>query len=107
MNISEMMKQAQQLQSKMAEMQSELENKEIEGVAGAGMVRVTLNGKGVMRGIQIDPDLLQPSENGVLEDLILAAHNDAKAKVEQAMADEMASLTGGLPLPPGFKMPFM
>ena len=107
MNLGDMMKQAQQLQSRMAEMQSELENKEIEGVAGAGMVRVTLNGKGVMRGIQIDPDLLQPSENNVLEDLILAAHNDAKVKVEQAMADEMANLTGGLSLPPGFKMPFM
>lgn len=105
-NLAQMMKQAQQMQSKMAEMQAELERQEIGGQSGGGMVRVTLNGKGEMRGIKIDPALVQPDDVEVLEDLIIAATNDAKAKVEAHMAEEMQKLTGGLSLPPGMKLPF-
>lgn len=96
-----MMKKAQELQSKMAEMQAELEDLEVEGSAGAGMVTVKLNGKGAMRGLTIDPSLIKPEEAEILEDLIVAAHNDAKQKVETAMQDKMKEITGGLPLPPG------
>ncbi len=96
-----MMKKAQELQSKMAEMQAELEDLEVEGLSGAGMVTVKLNGKGAMRGLTIDPSLIKPEEAEILEDLIVAAHNDAKQKVETAMQDKMKEITGGLPLPPG------
>lgn len=96
-----MMKKAQELQSKMAEMQAELEDLEVEGLSGAGMVTVKLNGKGAMRGLTIDPSLIKPEETEILEDLIVAAHNDAKQKVETAMQDKMKEITGGLPLPPG------
>ena len=96
-----MMKKAQELQSKMAEMQAELEDLEVEGLSGAGMVTVKLNGKGAMRGLTIDPSLIKPEEAEILEDLIVAAHNDAKQKVEAAMQDKMKEITGGLPLPPG------
>ena len=96
-----MMKKAQELQSKMAEMQAELEDLEVEGLSGAGMVTVKLNGKGVMRGLTIDPSLIKPEEAEILEDLVVAAHNDAKQKVETAMQDKMKEITGGLPLPPG------
>ena len=99
-----MMKQAQELQAKMEEMQTELANLEIEGMAGAGMVRVTLNGKGDMRGLTIDPSLMNPEEAEILEDLIVAAHADAKAKSEEAMKSKMQELTGGLPIPPGLKL---
>jgi nucleoid-associated protein EbfC len=104
MNIMEMMKQAQQLQAKVAELQSELENLQVEGIAGGGLVRVTLNGKGSMARMSIDPGLMKPGEGEILEDLIVAAHADAKAKVEQAAGDKMKSLAGGLPLPPGLKL---
>ena len=96
-----MMKKAQELQSNMAEMQAELEDLEVEGLSGAGMVTVKLNGKGAMRGLTIDPSLIKPEEAEILEDLIVAAHNDAKQKVETAMQDKMKEITGGLPLPPG------
>lgn len=96
-----MMKKAQELQSKMAEMQAELEDLEVEGLSGAGMVTVKLNGKGAMRELTIDPSLIKPEEAEILEDLIVAAHNDAKQKVETAMQDKMKEITGGLPLPPG------
>lgn len=96
-----MMKKAQELQSKMAEMQAELEDLEVEGLSGAGMVTVKLNGKGAMRGLTIDPSLIKLEEAEILEDLIVAAHNDAKQKVETAMQDKMKEITGGLPLPPG------
>jgi DNA-binding YbaB/EbfC family protein len=99
-----MMKQARQLQSKLAEAQEELEKLEVEGVSGGGMVRVTLTGKGTMAGIKIDPSLLKAEEGEILEDLIVAAHNDAKVKAEAATAEKMKSLTGGLPLPPGFNL---
>lgn len=105
-NLTEMLKQAQSLQGRMAEMQTKLEAHEVTGAAGGGMVTVVLNGKGEMRRVGIDPALLQPAEAGVLEDLIVAAHRDAKTKVEAFMAEQMSQMTGGLPLPPGFKMPF-
>ncbi|GAK45312.1 conserved protein [Tepidicaulis marinus] len=103
-NLTDMMKQARQLQSKLAEAQEELEKLEVEGVSGGGMVRVTLTGKGTMAGIKIDPSLLKAEEGEILEDLIVAAHNDAKVKAEAATAEKMKALTGGLPLPPGFNL---
>lgn len=103
-NFMDMMKQAQQLQGKMQDMQAEMEALTCEGRAGAGMVTVTLNGKGEMAGIAIDPSMLKPEEAEILEDLIIAAHGDAKVKVEEAMKEKMAALTGGLPIPPGFKL---
>jgi nucleoid-associated protein EbfC len=103
-NFAEMMKQAQALQGRMADMQAELERTMIEGRSGGGMVTVTLSGKGDMVGVKIDPSLLTPGEAEILEDLIVAAHNDAKVKVEEAMKEKMKSLTGGLPIPPGLKL---
>jgi len=105
-NLGQMMKQAQQMQAKMAEMQAKLDQVEVTGASGGGMIQVTLNGKGDMRKIKIDPTLVDPKDVEVLEDLILAAANDAKAKVESHVAQEMAKLTGGLQLPPGMKLPF-
>jgi len=103
-NIMSMMKQAQELQAKVAEFQAELENMQVEGVSGGGLVKVALNGKGAMARMSIDRSLMKPDEAEILEDLIVAAHNDAKQKVEQAMAEKMQALTGGLPLPPGLKL---
>jgi hypothetical protein len=105
-NISNMLKEAQKLQQRMAEMQQRLEEVEVSGAAGGGLITVTLNGKGHMRKIKIDPALLVPAEAEMLEDLVVAATNDAKGKLESQMQDEMGKLTGGLPLPPGFKLPF-
>lgn len=105
-NLGQMMKQAQELQEKMQDMQARLEELEVSGQAGAGLVTVTLSGKGQMRGVSIDPSLLKPDEAQVLEDLIVAAHNDAKTRAEERSQEEMSKLTGGLPLPPGFKLPF-
>ena len=105
-NLAGLMKQAQQMQSKMEEMQKTLEALEIDGESGAGMVRVTLNGKGEMRKIRLDPKIVDPADTEMLEDLILAAHRDAKTKVETTSAAEMQKLTGGLQLPPGMKLPF-
>jgi hypothetical protein len=105
-NIGEMMRQAQQMQQRMQEMQDRLAETEATGRSGAGMVEVTLNGKGAARRIRIDPQLLETKETEVLEDLIVAAINDAKAKVDAHAAEEMAKLTGGLKLPPGMKLPF-
>ena len=103
-NFAEMMKQAQQLQGRMADMQAELERTLIEGRSGGGMVVVTLSGKGDMAGVKIDPSLLKPEEAEILEDLLVAAHNDAKVKVEEAMKEKMKTMAGGLPLPPGLKL---
>ena len=103
-NFAQMMKQAQELQGRMAEMQAEMERTSCEGRAGGGMVVVTLSGKGDMVGVKTDPSLLKPEEAEILEDLLVAAHNDAKTKVEEAMKEKMKSLTGGLPLPPGLKL---
>lgn len=105
-NLGQMMKQAQQMQERMAEMQAELERREVEGKAGGGMVVITLNGRGEMRGIKIDPSLIVPAEAEVLEDLIKAAHADAKARAESETQEAMQKLTAGLPIPPGFKLPF-
>ena len=103
-DIGALMKQAQQMQQKIAEMQQELERIEVEGNAGAGLVRVTLSGKGETRRLQIDPSLLVPAEKGVLEDLIVAACNDARGRLETTVAEHMKSMTGGLQLPPGLKL---
>ena len=103
-DIMNMMKQAQELQSKMQDMQAELANIEIDGQSGAGLVTVTLNGKGEMRRLRIDPSLIKPDDQEMLEDLILAAHNDAKVKAEQVMQEKMQQVAGGLPLPPGMKL---
>lgn len=105
-NLGEMMKQAQQLQARMAELQERLTEVEIEGSSAAGMVRVTLNGKGEARKVNIDPSLMNRDEVEVLEDLLTAAYNDAKAKVEAQVSEKMAELTGGLKLPPGMMPPF-
>ncbi len=105
-NLGQMMKQAQAMQAKMAEMQEKLADLEVSGQAGAGMVKATLNGKSELRGLKIDPSLVDPNDVEVLEDLIVAAVNDAKVKVEAAVADEMQKVTGGLNLPPGMKLPF-
>ncbi|AZG78577.1 YbaB/EbfC family nucleoid-associated protein [Methylocystis rosea] len=106
MDFMGLMKQAQQMQAKMAEAQLELEQTVVEGEAGGGMVRVALTAKGGMKSISIDQSLLTPDEKEILQDLILTAHMQARAKAEEAMAEKMKALTGGLPLPPGFKLPF-
>ena len=100
-DLGDIMKQARGLQEKMATMQAELDKAEVEGVAGAGLVTVTLSGRGVARRIHVDPSLAKPEEAEILEDLIVAAFNDAKTKMEQLVAERMKELTGGLPLPPG------
>ena len=104
-NLGQMMKQAQQMQAKMAEMQQKLAEAELTGASGGGMVQVTMNGKGELRSIKIDPKLVDPDDVEVLEDLIVAAAADAKVKVERHVAEEMKKLTGGLDLPPGFQLP--
>ena len=105
-NLGQLMKQAQEMQSRMQELQQKLAELELEGASGGGLVKVTVNGKGEMRRINIDPSLADAKEIEVLEDLVVAAFNDAKAKVEARLAEEMQRLTGGLPLPPGLKLPF-
>jgi DNA-binding YbaB/EbfC family protein len=105
-NLAGLMKQAQQMQSKMEDMQSRLEAMEITGEAGAGLVKVTLTGKGTLRKLAIDPKIVDPADTEMLEDLIVAAHRDAKAKIDAASAEEMQKVTGGLQLPPGMKLPF-
>ena len=105
-NLGQLMKQAQEMQEKMAEMQESLVAIEIEGVAGAGLVTVVLNGKGEIRRLKIDPSLVKPEDAEILEDLIVAAHNDAKSKIEMRVQEKTQKLMGGLPLPPGMKFPF-
>ncbi len=105
-NLGDMMKQVQAMQSRMSDLQVKLEQATVTGQSGGGLVKVTLNGKGAMTGLAIDPSLLKPEEKEILEDLVAAAHGDAKAKVEAMMVEEMKSVTGGLPLPPGLKLPF-
>ena len=103
-DILGMMKQAAQLQTKMQELQAELDRIEVEGSAGGGMVTVRLSAKGELKGVRIDDSLVKPEEKEILEDLLVAAHADARRKAEDVMQDKMKSLTGGLPLPPGFKL---
>jgi DNA-binding YbaB/EbfC family protein len=105
-NLAGLMKQAQQMQSKMQEMQAKLETLDVEGVSGAGMVTMTLNGKGDLRRVKIDPKLADPADMEMLEDLIVAAHHDAKVKIEAMTQEAMQQVTGGLQLPPGMKLPF-
>jgi nucleoid-associated protein EbfC len=105
-NLGNMLKEAQKLQSRMTEMQQKLAETEMTGAAGGGMVNITLNGKGEMKKVKIDRSLVDPNEVEILEDLIVAAGNDAKAKIDAHLQEEMGKLTGGLPMPPGFKLPF-
>lgn len=105
-NIGALMKQAKEMQAKMETMQAEMESAEIDGQSGGGMVKVTVNGKGQMRALKIDPALVDPAETEVMEDLIVAAVNDAIGKVEEQKAEQMKEMTGGMPLPGGMKLPF-
>ena len=105
-NLAGLMKQASQMQAKMEEMQSRLDSIEIDGSAGAGMVTITLSGKGELRRIKLDPKLADPAEMEMLEDLIVAAHAEAKRHLEERTGAEMQEVTGGLNLPPGMKLPF-
>ncbi len=105
-NLGQLMKQAQVMQTKMAEMQERLAQMEIDGAAGGGLVRATVSGKCEIKKLKIEPSLVDPKEVEVLEDLIVAAINDARAKVETAAAEQMKEVTGGLNLPPGMKLPF-
>ena len=105
-NISQIMKQAKEMQEKMAEMQKKIEETEIEGVSGGGAVKVVVNGKHVVKKITINPEIVDKEEVEVLEDLILAAVNDATKKISENMSNQMNSISGGLGLPPGMKLPF-
>jgi len=99
-----MMKQAAELQAKMQALQAELERIEVEGTAGGGLVTVKLSAKGDLKGVKLDDSLIKPAEKEILEDLLVAAHTDARRKAEALVQDKMKSLTGGLPLPPGLKL---
>lgn len=103
-NLMDMMKQAKQLQEKMGEMQTAVEAVSQIGTAGGGLVTMTLNGKGVLSEVKIDPSLLKENEIEILEDLIVAAHADAKTKIEATLQSKMQELAGGLQLPPGLKL---
>ena len=105
-NLAGLMKQASQMQAKMQEMQGKLEAMEVEGVAGAGMVSVVLSGKGDLKRLTVDRKLADPDEMEMLQDLVVAAHAEAKRKIEAKMAEEMEKVTGGMPLPGGMKLPF-
>jgi DNA-binding YbaB/EbfC family protein len=99
-----LMKQAAELKSKMEAMQAELDQMEVEGTSGGGLVTVKLSGKGEVKGVKIDDTLMQPSEKEILEDLIVAAHTDARRKAETLLQEKMQSVAGGLSLPPGMKL---
>ncbi|MDD2875989.1 MAG: YbaB/EbfC family nucleoid-associated protein [Acidiphilium sp.] len=105
-NLAGLMKQAQAMQQNMQDMQARLEILEIQGESGAGLVKLTLSGKGVLKSASIDPKLLDPNDAEMLQDLIVAAHHDAKTKLEAITAEEMQKATGGMSLPPGLKLPF-
>lgn len=105
-SIEDIMAMAQNVQAELTKAQDGLDKIEVEGVAGGGLVKVRASAKGRIIGIDIDPSLLQPGEKQMIEDLVVAAFNDAKAKADAASAAEMAKMTSGLPLPPGFKLPF-
>jgi nucleoid-associated protein EbfC len=104
MDMMKLMKQAREMQAKVSAMQEELEQAVTEGQAGAGMVKVTLTGKGVMKSIAIDPSMMKEDEKEILEDLIIAAHNDAMQKNARVMEEKTKSITAGLPIPPGMKL---
>ena len=105
-DILNIMKQAKEMQARMAEMQESLAGVEAVGTAGAGMVTVTLSGKGDLKSVKIDPSLVKDGEGEMIEDLIIAAHASAKEKAEAVMAEKTQELTAGLPIPPGMKLPF-
>ena len=105
-NIGNMLKEAQKAQTRMAEMQQRLAEVEMSGASGGGLVAVTMSGKGDLKKVKIDPSLVDPAETEMLEDLIVAAANDAKVKIDAHMQEEMQKLMGGLQLPPGMKLPF-
>jgi len=105
-DMAKMMKQAQEMQSKMADMQAELENMTVTGESGAGLVKATATAKGILTGLDIDPSIFHPDEKEVVEDLILAAIKDAQTKAQDKMQEEMGKMTEGLGLPPGMKLPF-
>jgi hypothetical protein len=105
-NFDEIMKMAQNAQAELQKATDNLDNVEVEGVSGGGLVKVRASAKGRIINVDIDESLLQPSEKQMVEDLVAAALNDARAKADQAAAVEMQKITSGLPLPPGFKMPF-
>ena len=105
-NLGAMMKQVHEMQARMQDMQAKLGQMTVTGQSGGGVVKVTLNGKGTLTGTDIDASLLKAEEKEILEDLIVAAHADAKGRLEQLVAEEMKAITGGLPLPPGFQLPF-
>jgi len=99
-----LMKQAAELKAKMENMQAELDRMEVEGIAGGGMLMVTLSGKGDLRHVKVDESLLKPDQKEIIEDLMVAAHADARRKLETLLQDKMQAMTGGLPLPPGLKL---
>ena len=103
-NLGQLMKQAQAMQSKMEDMQIKMQEAEIDGSSGGGMVVATVNGKGELKKLKIDPKLIDPEDVEVLEDLVIAACVDAKARADSQFEEEMKSMTGGLPLPPGMKL---
>ena len=105
-DILGMMSKAKELQSRMQDMQAEVATIEVEGAAGGGLVKLVMTAKGDLKKLSIDPSLLKPEDAEMVEDLIVAAHADARAKAEQKMAEKMQDLTGGLGLPPGLKLPF-
>ncbi|MEC9268857.1 MAG: YbaB/EbfC family nucleoid-associated protein [Pseudomonadota bacterium] len=105
-NLGAMMKQAQEMQTRMQEMQAQMEALEIDGGSGGGLISVTVTGKGEVRRLFIDPSLIVPEDREVLEDLIVAAINDAKNKADEKMREETQKLMGGIQLPPGMKLPF-
>lgn len=104
--MGNLMKQAQQMQDRMQKMQEEIGNMEITGESGAGLVKVTITGSHSVRRVEIDPSLMEEDEKEMLEDLIAAAFNDASRRIEETQKERMAGVTGGMPMPPGFKMPF-
>ena len=103
-NLTELMKQAGLMQARMADMQKKLEMIIVQGQSGGGMVKVQMTGKSVVTNIKIDPSLMKPEEKEILEDVLIAALSDAKNKAEAVMAEEMKTVTGGMPMPPGFSL---
>ena len=104
-DIMGLMSKAKEMQDKMQALQAEMETLTADGVAGGGMATVTLNGKGAMQALKLDPSVFKEDDVEILEDLILAAHNDAKSKIEAMVAEKTKEMTAGLPLPPGMKLP--
>ena len=105
-NFNDMMKQAQELQNKMADAQKKVEQLEAEGSSGGGLIKIIVDGKNLVKSVHIDNSLINKDEKEILEDLIVAAFNDAKEKIQKKISDEMSSITGGIKLPPGIKLPF-